>query len=362
MINVSRTDLPELNEFNRYLKRIWKTHWLTNNGSLLQEFEAKLKEYLGVKYILPVTNGTLAIQIAVRALNLTGEIITTPFTFAASTTALLWEHCKPVFADINSDTYNIDVKDIERKITKKTTAILAVHVYGNPCDVLGIHKIAKKYKLKVIYDAAHAFGVRYNNQSILNYGDMSTLSFHATKTFHTIEGGAIVTNSRLLYEHAKLLINFGIRSEEKVLLPGINAKMNEFQAAMGLCNLRRVDNNIKRRGDIYRSYVLSLKNSDIKFQKIVAERFNYTYMPILLKNKKTRDLLFKNLLKHNIKSRKYFYPLITDFDFLKQDKLNYKLKLSNSVNIADRVLCLPIYSTLKKADLNKIIKIVRSHI
>ena len=361
MINVTKTDLPSLKEYNYYLKKIWKTHWLTNNGQLLQDFEKELKKYLKVKYIIPVTNGTLAIQVAIKALDLKGEIITTPYTFAASTTAIIWENCIPVFADIDTNTYNIDPIDIEKKITKKTSAILAVHVYGNPCSVEELEKIAKKHHLKIIYDAAHAFGVEYKNKSILDFGDISTLSFHATKTFHTIEGGAIVTDDKKIFEKIKLLINFGIKSEEEIILPGINAKMNEFQAAMGLCNLKKINERIKKRKAIYQHYLESLKDTNIQFQKITASKFNYTYMPIILKNSKTRDLLFDTLVKQNIKPRKYFYPLITDFDYYKKQDLNKKFNLINSKYISDRILCLPIYSSLKISIVNRIIKIIKKN-
>lgn len=358
MLNVAKTDLPSLREYNFYLKKIWKTHWLTNNGEMFQKFEKQLSKYLGVKYVIPVSNGTLAIQIAIKALGLKGEIITTPFTFAATSTSIIWENCTPVFADIDKYTFNIDPADVERKITNRTSAILAVHVYGNPCYVEKLQKIAKKHKLRIIYDAAHAFGVKYKNKSILNYGDISTLSFHATKTFHTIEGGAIIVKNKRMLENIKLLINFGIKSEEKIVMPGINAKMNEFQAAMGLCNLKKVDARIAKRKKIYEHYFVSFKKADIRFQKIISSRFNYTYMPIVLKNKETRDLLFENLIKQKIKPRKYFYPLITDFDYYKGQNLNQKLNLVNAKYISDRILCLPIFSILSKIDLNRIVKIV----
>lgn len=361
MINVTKTDLPSLKEYNYHLKKIWKTHWLTNNGQLVQAFEKELKKYLKVNYIIPVTNGTLAIQVAIKALDLKGEIITTPFTFAASSTAIIWENCVPVFADIDPNTYNIDPTDVEKKITKKTSAILAVHVYGNPCAIEELEKIAKKHNLKIIYDAAHAFSVEYKNKSILNFGDISTLSFHATKTFHTIEGGAIVTNDKKIFEKVKLLINFGIKSEEEIILPGINAKMNEFQAAMGLCNLKEINERIKKRKRIYQHYLESLENTNIQFQKIVASKFNYTYMPIVLKNNQIRDVLFNKLVKQNIKPRKYFYPLITDFNYYKKQNLNKKFDLINSKYISDRILCLPIYTSLNISVVNKVIKIVKKN-
>lgn len=359
MINVAKADLPTLKEYNYFLKKIWKSHWLTNNGQLVQDFQKQLGKYLNVDYVIPVANGTLALQIAIKALGLKGEVITTPFTFVASSSALIWENCTPVFADIDPNTYNIDPVDVEKKITKNTTAILAVHVYGNPCEVKKLERLASKYHLKIIYDAAHAFGVEFNNQSILNFGDISTLSFHATKTFHTIEGGAIITKDKKMYEKIKLLINFGIRSEDEVIFPGINAKMNEFQAAMGLCNLKKIEERITKRKKIYIHYLETLKDTNIKFQKIVASKFNYTYMPIVLRDNKTRDILYEKLIKKNIKARKYFYPLITDLDFYKELNLNKKINLINSKYIANRILCLPVYSSLSVRDVNRVISVVR---
>jgi dTDP-4-amino-4,6-dideoxygalactose transaminase len=359
-INVAKADLPPLKEYNTYLKKIWKSHWLTNNGQLVQDFQEQLQRYLKVDYVIPVANGTLALQIAIKALDLKGEVITTPFTFVATSTALIWENCTPIFADIDPNTYNIDPVEVEKKITKNTTAILAVHVYGNPCEIEKLDKIAKKHDLKIIYDAAHAFGVEYKNQSVLNFGDASILSFHATKTFHTIEGGAIVTRDRKTFEKIKLLINFGIESEEEIVLAGINAKMNEFQAAMGLCNLKAIDDRIKKRKRIYEQYVELLKTNNIKFQTMNFSKFNYTYIPIVLNKKENRDLLYKELINHNIRARKYFYPLITNTRFYKENISNKELKLSNSQYISDRVLCLPIYSTLSSRDVNKIINIVNA--
>ena len=254
MINVTKSDLPSLEKYTEYLEKIWSTRWLTNNGEFVQLLEKRLEEYLKVKNLILVINGTLALQLALKALDIKGEIITTPFTFSATTNVILWEGFTPIFADIDAETFNINPKDIERQITDKTSAILAVHVYGNPCHVEELQKIADKYDLKLIYDAAHAFGVEYKNQSVLNYGVLSTLSFHATKLFHTIEGGAITSNDGKIIEKLELLRNFGITSEEEVVLPGINAKMNEFQAIMGLCNLENIDEKIHHRKIIYDYY------------------------------------------------------------------------------------------------------------
>lgn len=355
MINVTKTFLPDYNEYLRYINRIWKTNWITNNGKLVQKLEKELKRRLQVNNILMVSNGTLALQLTFKALSLKGEVITTPFTFAASTNSLIWEGLTPVFADIQPETYNIDPIDVEKKITSKTSAILAVHVYGNPCGIEELEKLAKKYKLKLIFDAAHAFGIKYKNKSILNYGDVSILSFHATKTFHTIEGGAIIARDTNIQKKINLLRNFGIKSEEKVLLPGINAKMNEFQAAMGLANLSTIKINERKRRKIYTTYVNELKqNKYIKFQKLNATQYNYSYMPILLKNKKTRDNIYTKLLRKKIKTRKYFFPLTSSFPYTKKDKTQKVAK-----NISNRILCLPIYQDLSIDQVKYISSIVK---
>jgi dTDP-4-amino-4,6-dideoxygalactose transaminase len=359
MINVTRTSLPPLEQYIRYLRDIWSTRWLTNNGKYVQLLEKELKEYLHVKNILPVSNGTLALQLAIKAFKLKGEVITTPFTFAATTNVLLWEGLRPVFADVDSNTFNIDPDDVEKKISSKTTAILAVHVYGNPCNVIRLEQIARKYKLKLIYDAAHAFGVEYRSKSILTYGHASTLSFHATKTFHTIEGGAIVTQNNTLYNVLRLYINFGIKNEEEVILPGINAKMNEFQAAMGLANIPSVDANAQKRKIIYETYTEQLKNcKTIRFQELHASKYNYSYMPILLKNRILREYIHDKLLENNVKTRKYFYPLTSDFVYTKTYANSKQLKRART--LSESVLCLPIYSDLKFDDVLKIVKIIKN--
>ena len=318
MITVTKSDLPDLEEYIEYLKKIWASRWLTNNGEFVQLLERRLEEYLKVKNLGLVANGTLALQLALKALDIKGEVVTTPFTFAATTNVILWEGLTPVFADIDPETFNINPKDVEKKITDKTTAILAVHVYGNPCYVEELQEIADKYDLKLIYDAAHAFGVEYKNRSVLNYGDISTLSFHATKVFNTIEGGAIIIKDEELFEKLKLLINHGIKSEEEVVLPGINAKMNEFQAAMGVCNLENIDEKIQLRKKIYEHYIEELADTTVKFQKIIASNYNYIYMPLCFEDIKKRNEIYSDLIKNGIMPRKYFYPLTVDFDYLKR--------------------------------------------
>ena len=361
MINVTKSDLPEIEKYIGYLEKIWASRWLTNNGEFVQLLENKLAEYLKVKNLILISNGTLALQLALKPLDIKGEVITTPFTFAATTNVLLWEGLTPVFADIDSETYNIDPNDVEKKINDKTSAILAVHVYGNPCYVEKLQEIADKYKIKLIYDAAHAFAVEYKNQSILNYGDISTLSFHATKLFHTIEGGAIVVDGEELSEKLKLLRNFGIKSEEEVTLPGTNAKMNEFQASMGLCNLENIDEKIHHRKNIYNYYKKELAITNVKFQKIIASKYNYGYMPILFQSKMKRDEIYSELIKNGIKPRKYFYPLTSDFDYFKEKDTDIvkknELKIANY--ISDRILCLPLYPDLEIGIVDKIIHIIK---
>lgn len=275
---------------------------------------------------------------------------------------MLWEGLTPVFADINPDTFNIDPKDVEQKITKRTTAILGVHVYGNPCYVEELQKIADKHDLALIYDAAHAFGVEYKNQSVLRWGDASMLSFHATKVFHTIEGGALVFKDEKLIEELKLLRNHGIKSEEEVVLIGANAKMNEFQAAMGLCNLENVDKSFMVREIIYNSYKEKLCDvQGIKFQKIIASKYNYSYMPICFENIGKRDEIFSKLSANGIKARKYFFPLTANFDYFRKDGENLveKYDLKVSTEISNGVLCLPIYPDLELSVVDKITKIIR---
>jgi len=371
-INVVKTDLPSYKTYITLIKKLWKTHWITNNGEYLQELEKKLRTFLKVKYIIVLSNGTLALQLQMKMLNLSGEVITTPFTFAATTTSIIWEGLTPVFADIDSETYNIDPDQVEKLITPQTSAILAVHVFGNPCNLEKLKSISMKYNLKLIYDAAHAFGVEYKNKSVLKYGDISTLSFHATKTFHTIEGGAVVTNNRKIANKIKAARNFGIiefkkrgidlgKKKSKVVLPGINAKMNEFQAAMGLCNLETLEERRIRRKRIYELYSKRLAETKvIGLQKITASKYNYSYMPVCFKTKEIRDAVVNALTRDGIIPRKYFFPLTTEFDFIKKQHLTKKYKLNNAIKIANGILCLPIYSTLSIKIVNRVVNIICS--
>ncbi|KAF5063435.1 dTDP-4-amino-4,6-dideoxy-D-glucose transaminase [anaerobic digester metagenome] len=361
-INVTLPDLPDINEYVHYLEEIWDSKWLTNDGQFVQLLEKKLKEFMGLKKFLLVSNGTLALQIALKVLNIKGSVITTPFTFAATTNSLLWEGLNPIFADIHPETFNIDPRDVERKITPDTSAIMAVHTYGNPCDVEVIEEIAEDKDLMVIYDGAHAFNVQYKNRSIFSYGDISTLSFHATKAFHTIEGGALVTHDLEVEEKIKLIRNHGIdTSLEEVILPGTNAKMNEFQAIMGLCNLKNIEKNIQIRKLIYECYVENLQDLDVKFQKIQASQYNYAYMPVCFEDEKTRNQVQLTLSQRGYYPRKYFYPLTADFEYFKNksNDLNRKYDLKTATDVSNSILCLPLYPTLSLVDTYKIINIIR---
>lgn len=357
MVTVTKPDLPPLKEYVGYLKKIWATKWLTNDGEFAQLLQKELKDYLKVENLALVNNGTLALHLALKASQLKGEIITTPFTFAATTNVIIWEGLTPVFADIDPETFNIDPEEVEKKITRKTCAILAVHVYGNPCYVEKLQEIAAKHNLKLIYDAAHAFGVEYQNQSVLNFGDISTLSFHATKIFTTIEGGAIVCKDEDMLERMKLLRNHGIKSEEQVVLPGTNAKMDEFQAVMGICNLKRTDEKIQQRKRLYKHYTQKL-SQNVQFQKVIATRHNYGYMPVCFKDANTRDKAYSELVKNGIGPRKYFFPLTTSYDYLKTDTVKLH-DLRQAYDVSSRVLCLPLYPDLEIKNVDKVVKTIK---
>jgi dTDP-4-amino-4,6-dideoxygalactose transaminase len=363
MITSTKSDLPRLDEYVGYLKKIWATRWVTNDGEWVQLLEKKLQEHLGTKNLVLVSNGTLALELALKALDIRGEVITTPFTFAATTNMIVWHGLTPVFADVDPETFNIDPAEVEKRITQKTSAILAVHVYGNPCYVEELQKISSKHGLKLIYDAAHAFGVEYKKQSVLNYGDASALSFHATKVYHTIEGGAVTVKDGNLVEKLQLLRNHGIKSEEQVVVPGTNAKMNEFQAVMGLCNLKNIDRRIQRRKKIYEYYKEKL-SGHVRFQKIVASKYNYSYMPVCFDNANKRDELYYELGKNEIKARKYFFPLTTNFGYFKKQGSNLAktCKLREALDISKRVLCLPIYPDLETKDVNRVIRIIKRNL
>ena len=358
-IYVTRPELPSLEAFIPYLQRIWDSKILTNGGPFHQEFERRLCEYLGVKQIALFTNGTIGLVTALQALRITGEVITTPYSFVATAHSLLWNGIKPVFVDIDPDTLNLDPGRIEAAITPQTTAIMPVHVYGHPCDVERIQGIADIYNLKVIYDAAHAFGVQCHCGSLLNHGDLSVLSFHATKTFTTFEGGAIVCPDEKTRQRINHLKNFGFVDETIVVAPGINGKMSEFNAALGLLQLEGIDAAFAKRAAIDARYRAGLKRvPGIRCLPVPAElRSNYSYFPILVQPDYplSRDALFQKFRDNNIVVRRYFYPLISDFPMYRGLPSAAHDNLPVARKIAQQVLCLPIYPGLSDDDVDRIL-------
>lgn len=354
MILVTKPFLPPIEEYERYVRDIWARNWLTNNGPLVNELELKLKEHLDVKHLLFVTNGTIALQLAIKALNLKGKIITTPFSYVATTSSIFWEGCEPVFVDIDAGTCNIDPQKIEAAITDDTCAILATHVYGNPCDVEAIQAIAQRRKLKVIYDGAHAFDVKYKGRSIFEWGDISTCSFHATKLFHTTEGGAVITNDPALLKRMAYLRNFGHDGPERFADLGINGKNSEFHAAMGLVNLNYVERNIGNRKTLCDHYDKFLKNFNaVKPKRAKEVAYNYAYYPLIFS---TQELLLKvvDTLNHNwVYPRRYFYPSLEDLPYVRE-----KTGCTQAASIASRALCLPLFDTLTKEEIDMICRIM----
>ena len=363
IITVTSPLLPNLDEFTDSLKEIWESKWITNNGQFHQKLEAALAEYLKVPYVSLFTNGTLPLLTALQALRITGEVITTPYSFVATTHALWWNGIKPVFVDIDPSTGNIDPQKIEAAITPRTTAILPVHVYGKPCDTEAIQSIADKYGLKVIYDAAHAFGVEVNGESLLNAGDMSTLSFHATKVFNTIEGGAMVMHDEKTKQRIDYLKNFGFANEVEVVGPGINSKMDEIRSAYGLLNLKQVDAAIAARQKVAVAYREALRNVDgISFwDDMTGIRHNYSYFPIFVDAEKygmTRDELYMKMKDQGVWGRRYFYPLISEFSTYRGLESSRSENLPNAHMMADTVICLPMHHALTKEEIDKIIKVI----
>ena len=352
-IFVTKSFLPPIDEYKKYIDQIWENSQLTNQGSILKEFEVKISDYLGLKNLHFVTNGTLALQLALRALDITeGEVITTPFSYVATTSAILWERCQPVYVDIDPKTLNIDPKKIEAAITKKTKAILAVHVFGNPCDVDAIEKIAKKHNLKVIYDAAHAFGVEYKGKSLLSYGDISICSFHATKLFHTIEGGAIIAKDKSVNEKIELLKRFGHEGDNHKML-GMNAKASEFQAAMGLCNLKYADSIVEERDRLASLYDKYLGNNVTQIKKQLKVKYNYAYYPVILEDEDQVLRVIKELEEVNIFPRRYFYPSLNTLQYI---PVKYKCPVSE--DISKRILCLPLFIGLDNDTIRKISEVI----
>lgn len=362
-ITVTSPLLPNLNEFNALLKEIWDSKWITNNGQFHKQLEKDLADYLGVPYVSLFTNGTLPLLTALQALRVTGEVITTPYSFVATTHCIWWSGCKPVFVDIDLATGNIDPDKIETAISPQTTAIMPVHVYGKPCDTKRIQEIADKYGLKVIYDAAHAFGVKVNGKSVLNAGDMSTLSFHATKVYNTLEGGAMVMHDEATKKRIDYLKNFGFVGETEVIAPGINSKVDEVRAAYGILNLRQVDAAIEARHQVAIKYRDALRNVDgITFMEDMEDvKHNYSYFPIFIDADKygmTRDELYFKMKEQNVLGRRYFYPLISEFSTYRGLPSASKENLPNAHKMADSVICLPMHHTLAEEDVLRILNII----
>jgi dTDP-4-amino-4,6-dideoxygalactose transaminase len=354
MINVTKTYLPSKEKYQKYVDEIYANGWVTNNGSLVQKLEKRLAEYLGVKNVVLVANGTAALEIAYRTLEVKGFAVTTPFSFVATTSSLVTNGILPIFADIDPHTLNIDPEKIEAQITPHTSAIVPVHVFGNACDVEAIAKIAKKHDLKVVYDAAHAFGVNYKGQSILNYGDISTLSFHATKLFHTIEGGALIINDDALVEKARYLINFGIENAESIPELGTNAKMNEFEAAMGLCMLDEMENILQKCKAVSELYEKELDGLVQMQKRNDHATCNYSYFPVVFKSAEERAKVQSALNEEQIFPRRYFYPSLDSLHYIEPKQF-----MPVSRDIAERILTLPLYPELEMEDQQRIIDTIK---
>jgi len=355
-IYVTKPYLPDINKYKNYIDLIYSSGQLTNDGNLVQELEKRLEDYLDVKNVVCVSNGTMALQLAYKALELQGEVITSPFSFIATTSSLIWDNLKPAFVDIDKKTLNLDFRKITPLINKNTSAILPVHVFGNPCEVEKIEDIVSQNKIKLIYDASHAFGVKYKGRSVLSYGDISTLSFHATKLFHTIEGGALVCKSDDLAEKIKQMRNFGF-NRGNIQGLGINAKMNEFQAAMGICILDDIDLIRKKRQQVWEIYREELQNI-IEFQVWNPNSLNnYAYAPIILNSEKDLLSIDRKLQEINIFSRRYFYPSLDSIKFIKG-----KRNSLNSIDISSRIMCLPLYENLELEDISRIIATIKKNL
>jgi dTDP-4-amino-4,6-dideoxygalactose transaminase len=353
MIPVTKPFLPKQADFKSYVSSIWARQWLTNNGPLVNELELKLQQYLELPHLLYVTNGTIALQLAIQALEVKGEIITTPFSFVATTSSIVWQGCKPVFVDIDEDTLNIDPNKIEAAITPNTSAILATHVFGNPCDIEAIDRIAKKHGLKVIYDAAHCFGTKYKGKSIFAYGDVSTTSFHATKLFHTIEGGAVFTQNPDTLKRMALMRNFGYSGVDTFSEIGTNAKNSEFHAAMGLCNLKHIDQILSKRKELSQHYEMRLNKIEAQFQVIQADtEFNYAYYPVIFRSEEIMLDCMKQLELVQVYCRRYFYPSLSALPYIA------KVNMPICDSISKRIMCLPLYHTLTSADQDLVVRII----
>lgn len=353
MIDVTKPFLPPLEEYQDYIKKIWERNWLTNNGPLVNELELKLKLYLGIDHLLYLNNGTIALQIAIKALGLTGEIITTPFSYIATTSSIVWEGCTPIFVDIDAQTLNIDYAKIEAAITPQTSAILATHTYGNPCNIDAIQAIADKHQLKIIYDAAHCFGTTYKGKSVYNYGDVSTASFHATKIFHTIEGGAVFTKDANLLKKMAYMRNFGHNGPDDFAEVGINGKNSEFHAAMGLINLKYIASILESRKKQYEKYNEWMKYLNLRNIQLQPDSdFNYSYYPVIFDSEMGLLKAVEMLNGHRIFPRRYFYPSLNN--------LKYVNKQSTPIcdEISAKVLCLPIYHNISMEEIDFVCRLL----
>ena len=345
--------MPPKEEYDKYLEGIWSRNWLTNNGPLVNELELKLKEYLDLKHLLFLGNGTIAIQIAIKALDLKGQIITTPFSYVATTSSIAWENCEAVFVDIDPKTFNINPQLIEAAITPETSAILATHVYGNPCDIDAIEKIAIKHNLKVIYDGAHCFGTKYKGRSVFEFGDVTTTSFHATKLFHTIEGGAVITKDPTLLQRMARMRNFGHSGPETFSGIGINGKNSEFHAAMGLTNLPYIESILAKRKADHQRYNQKLDSLKLQTPVILKDaEFNYSYYSIVFNSQQECENVFETLKNHEIFARRYFYPLLSSLNYVSSKEMPV------AESIASRVLCLPLSYQITSAEIDMVCRLI----
>lgn len=353
MIPVTKPYLPQVKEYDNYLTSIWERQWLTNNGPLVNELELKLKKYLNLDHMLYTSNGTMALQIAIKALGLRGDIITTPFSYVATTSSIVWEGCNPVFVDIEPGTFNINPAKIEAAITDKTSAILATHVFGVPCNIDAIQNIAARHGLRVIYDAAHCFGVKYRGKSVFEYGDISTTSFHATKLFHTVEGGAVFTQCPELLKKMAFIRNFGHNGPDNFAELGINGKNSEFHAAMGLCNINHIDEILSKRKELYLHYREILSGLNVSFQELNEERdYNFAYFPVLFDSEALMLRCMDALAQEKIYCRRYFYPSLASLPYVSAPSLPV------CESIVKRIICLPHYHTLTSSDIEMIARIM----
>lgn len=357
-IPVTKPFLPPLKEYETLLHKVWELNWLTNNGPMVQQLEQELNRYLETEHLLLVANGTIALQIAIKSLGLTGDIITTPFSYVATTSSIIWEGCRPVFADIDPRTLNIDPDKIEQAITPNTSAILATHVFGNPCDIDSIQSIADRHHLRIIYDAAHCFGSRFNGRSIYNYGDLSVASFHATKMYHTVEGGALMTRDPELAAKIRLMRNFGHNGPYRFSGVGINGKMSEFHAIMGIVNLRYADLILSKRQELSGYYDEALRN--VPLTKPVIHKkadYNYAYYPVIFKSESGLLSAMETLLKKGIGSRRYFYPSLDNLDYVP-----HGIDLAHTEDVSRRILCLPFYHELTETDIHEITDLIAASV